>query len=70
MGDRNVPPSFFKSVKICVICGLFLPPLSDLRVLCESQSLIREIRGLFRLQTERASLALAGSPVLTIGWYC
>ena len=34
---RECPPSFFNSVKICVICGLFLPPLSVRCVLCESQ---------------------------------
>ena len=38
-GEQECPPSFFKSVKICVICGLFLPPLSVLGDLCESQIL-------------------------------
>ena len=26
-GRQECPPSCFKSVKICVICGLFIPPL-------------------------------------------
>ena len=35
MGDKNVPPPLFKSVKICVICCLFLPPLCVLGELGE-----------------------------------